>query len=88
MIALLLLLAAPQAVDPAPPTLLSTARDRLSPGPAEPANPAARFRVQGDASAEDGKTRALNTTGGQCQVVGARMCTRSPRTWLKAPLGQ
>ncbi|MBW6527118.1 hypothetical protein KZ813_09735 [Sphingomonas sp. RHCKR7] len=88
MIALLLLLPAPQAVEAAPPTLLSMARDRLSAGPADPVDPAARFRVQADASVEDGKARALNTTGGQCQVVGARLCTRSPRTWLKAPLGQ
>ena len=88
MVPVLLLLAAAQAADPAPGSLLSTARHRLSPEPTESVDRAARFRVQSDASVEDGKTRALNTTGGQCQVVGARMCTRSPRTLLRTPLGQ
>ncbi|TCP37136.1 hypothetical protein [Sphingomonas sp. BK235] len=87
MIALLLLWAAPQMADPAAASLLGSARSRLSAGPAERADPGARFRIQGEASVEDGKTRALNTTGGQCQVVGARMCTKPPRTWLKTPLG-
>ncbi len=88
MIAALLLLAADQAADSASGSLLSTARHRLSPDSAEPVDRAARFRVQTDASVEDRKTHALNTTGGQCQVVGARMCTRSPRTLLRTPLGR
>ena len=34
----------------------------------------------------DRKRRALETTGGQCNVVGSVMCTRRPRTLLHAAI--
>ena len=45
-------------------------------------------RLGGDAGAEgpDAKARALGTTGTPCSLVGARVCTKPPRTWLRAPL--
>lgn len=70
-----------------PEDLLARASSRLSAVSAVPRTDS-RYRVDGDAAVEDGKQRALETTGGQCQVVGARMCTRKPRTWLKAELPQ
>lgn len=74
-----------QLPDPAPADLMARASSLLAPTPA-PTTPDSRYRVDGDMAAEDGKQRALETTGGQCQVVGARMCTRKPRTWLKTDL--
>lgn len=88
MVASLLILVAAQAADPTPATLLTTARDKLSVSDAAQADPSARYRVDAEPVRDDAKARALGTTGGQCQVVGARMCTRSPRTWLKTPLGR
>lgn len=82
--ALLLQLAAPGAAD-----LMARASSRLSAAPAAEADTAStQYRIAGEASVDDGKQRALETTGAQCQVVGARMCTRKPRTWVKAALPQ
>ena len=71
----------------APATLLERAKARLS-VPAETRSKDARYRVEDgdDDAAPDGKTRALGVTGRPCSLVGARVCTRKPRTWVKAPL--
>lgn len=82
---MLMLAAAPQA---AAPSLLATAQGKLSvAAAAEPERADRRYRIDSEAVVDDRKERALGTTGGQCQVVGARMCTKTPRTWLKAPIG-
>lgn len=53
---------------------------------AEPAR--SRYRLDDDGAAPvDIKSTALATDGGQCSVVGARVCTRKPRTVLTADLG-
>ena len=65
--------------------LLATAASRLSAIPAEPRTPG-RYRIDGTPRVDDDKERALGTTGGQCQVVGARMCTKPPRTWWRGQL--
>lgn len=74
-----------QLATPDPAALLANASTRLAATPAEaPAD--SRYRVDSEAGGVDGKQRALQTDGGQCQVVGARMCTRKPRTWFKTDL--
>lgn len=74
----LLLLAA--AADPA--TLVTRASDRLS--VVQPVPRRESFRVEHDAdAAASTKDRAIAEDGARCSVVGARVCTRKPRTWLK-----
>jgi hypothetical protein len=70
------MLIAGQANVPDRSALLLTARDKLSVGATEPIDRSARYRVDADPVRDDG-VRALGTTGGQCQVVGARLCTKS-----------
>ena len=83
MIAAMLLLL---AVDD-PKALMKGASSRLSAEvPARPADE--RYRVAGEVDAgASAAQRALAVDGGQCNVVGARMCTRKPRTLLSRPLG-
>lgn len=79
---MLMMLAMPQA-----DAMISRAADRLS-VKAAPAigRDGKKWRIDPDMEVEDGKERALGTTGAQCQVVGARMCTRKPRTVLSRPI--
>lgn len=65
--------------------LLATAASRLSAIPPQAPEPG-RYRIDATPRVDDDKERALGTTGGQCQVVGARMCTRPPRTWWRGAL--
>ena len=88
MIALALLLLAPE--DPAKDlgALLRGASAKLSVADAPPP-PDARYRIAGDAADPlTAQQRALAVDGGQCNVVGARLCTRKPRTLLSRPLSQ
>lgn len=51
------------------------------------APPDARFRIeQDDAGAIGAKERAIRDTGARCSVVGARVCTRPPRTLFSTPV--
>lgn len=75
---MMLLLASPQA-----DALMSRAADALSvKAPPVVDRTGAKWRIDAGADVDNGKERALGTTGAQCQVVGARMCTRKPRTVL------
>lgn len=84
MIAALLLLAA----DPA--AMIAHAATLTAPVTGEPKrDPGARWRIADDGeTGPDGKALAVETTGAPCDVVGARRCTRKPRTLLSAPLGR
>lgn len=88
MIAAAILLLAAQT-DPA--AMIARAGAVTAPVTRAPApDRSARYRVDADedgASGPDAKMRAAATTGIQCGVVGAKLCTRKPRTWLKAPIG-
>jgi len=89
VILLLLALAAPQADAGA---LMKAANARLSvAGPAaEPADPAASFRVPDDDSADPRASRvprAVDATGTSCGT-SILPCRRPPRTWLSAPIGR
>lgn len=45
------------------------------------------FRLDDDDALDpDAKARALGDDGSRCSVVGARVCTRKPRTLLRAEL--
>ncbi|KQT33487.1 hypothetical protein ASG29_05430 [Sphingomonas sp. Leaf412] len=70
-------------------TLVADARSRLSAEAPAPSRKDTRYRIDDDDdTGPDGKTRALGVTGQPCALVGARVCTRKPRTWVKAPLPQ
>lgn len=45
------------------------------------------FRLDDDDALDpDAKARAIGDDGSRCSVVGARVCTRKPRTLLRAEL--
>lgn len=81
----MILLALLQLASADPNALMAKASSRLN-STAQEAPAESPYRVESEATTVDGKRRALQTDGGQCQVVGARMCTRKPRTWFKAEL--
>ncbi len=70
-----------------PKALMKGASSRLSAeAPPRPADE--RYRIAGDAdTGASAAQRALAVDGGQCNVVGARLCTKKPRTLLSRPLG-
>lgn len=73
-----------------PAAMIAHAAALTAPVTAAPAAPrTARWRVSSDGdTGPDGKARAAATTGTPCGVVGTRLCTRAPHTWLTAPLGR
>lgn len=83
MIAALLLLGAD------PSAMIARAATLTRPAATRPAHDrGTRWRIADDADlGPDAKSRAVETTGAPCDVVGARRCTRKPRTILSAPLG-
>ena len=93
MLAMMLMLAAPRATPPpftpSPfrPSLFTAAQGRLSATVPDADRADRRYRVDADIVVDDDKERALGMTGEQCNVVGARRCTKKPRTWLTAPIG-
>lgn len=79
---LLFLLAA--SADPA--SLVTKASNKLS--AAQDAPRPRGFRIERDAAsaAPSTKDRALAEDGARCSLIGGRVCTRKPRTWLKTDL--
>jgi hypothetical protein len=70
-----------------PEDLMATAAKRLAISDTSPARPRSPFRIDSSAGdARNAKDRAFAEDGQRCQVVGARMCTRRPRTLLSTPL--
>lgn len=89
MSAALLLLALIQ--QPAADPLLVRAGERLRAPCGEacaPASPDARFRLGDTDEAGPRAPRAVDDQGTRCSVVGARLCTRKPRTIFSTPLPQ
>jgi hypothetical protein len=78
---LLLLLAAAE-----PDPLLAKASSRLS--VSDEAKPPSDYRIDREdtGSATSTKDRALAEDGGRCSLIGGKVCTRKPRTWLKTDL--
>ena len=68
--------------------LMATAASKLSVRDERPAVRRSPFRIDRDlGSSSSAKDRAIAEDGQRCQVVGARMCTKRPRTLLSAPIG-
>jgi hypothetical protein len=78
----LLLLAA--ATDPM--TLVTQASSRLS--VVDPAARESEFRIDQDEgpSAPSTKDRALSEDGSRCSLIGGKVCTKKPRTWIRTNL--
>ena len=70
-----------------PDTLFATAAKRLSVSDTQVPPRRSPYRIDSSAGdSPDAKDRAFIEDGQRCQVVGARMCTKRPRTLLSTPL--
>lgn len=93
LIAMMMVLAAPPADDGAA-ELMATAASRLSVTRCEagaagceraPDRARSPYRLQGyEPAREDRKARALADDGGQCGLVGAKMCTSRGKTIFRS----